>query len=427
MDIRPFKGWRYSTPRGDVSRLIAPPYDILSADDKAALLAAAENNIVGVDMPQVPPKEAGPDSVYAAAAQRLAQWQRQGVLKQDDQPCLYAYEQSFEWSGRSYTRRALIAGVRATPFGQDIIPHEHTFAGPKADRMKLTQHTRMQLSPIFGFYDDAGGKVTDVLFAGAGGPSIFGEMRGVKEKLWVISDAKVVAAVTAALGKTPVFIADGHHRYTTAMIYRDELLAAGKIDASHEANYVMFALVPKQDAGLLILPTHRMVRGLSADFTLDALAAATPEFQWQRFDVGAAYLSDADDFLAPFGEHAMAFIGPWAKDMRIARLADANAMQRLEPRKVGAWRNLDVAILQRLVMDNALAGLKADDFAVDYTADGQEVIEACRTGKCQMGVCLQSTPLSAVEAVAQAGEVMPHKSTYFYPKLATGMVLKPME
>ena len=165
MQIKPFRGWRFAGDHGKVDALIAPPYDVLSAADKQALLDRDGRNIVGVDLPHCPPSDAGPDSVYAAAAGQLATLQADGVLLRVDVDCLYAYEQAYSWAGRDYRRRTLIAAVGLREFGDGIWPHERTFAGPKVDRMKLTQATRTQLSPIFGFYtgDDPVGDLFDAL------------------------------------------------------------------------------------------------------------------------------------------------------------------------------------------------------------------------------------------------------------------------
>lgn len=426
MDIRAFGGWRYAG--GDLSTRIAPPYDILSAQDKAAMLAAEPSNIVAVDMPQVPPTAAGPDAVYARAAALLEQWKSAGVLTRDDRPALYAYQQDYVWAGRSYSRRAMLCGVRATPFGKDVIPHEHTFAGPKADRLKLTQHTRTQMSPIFGFYRDPRGAASDLLWTAAQGePDAVGTLRGVTEKLWVIQDAGVIRRVAAILKSVPVFIADGHHRYTTAMNYRDALRAAGKIDDEHEANFVMFALVDRDDPGLLILPTHRIVRGLRAGFTVAKLAAAATEFAWQRLSIEGFDFRNAGDALKRFGPHAMAIVGASRSEVWIATLKDAKAMDAAAPTEGPAWRQLDVAILHKLILERALAPWLAAEPQIEYTPDALKVLAACQSLRAALGVCLQGTPIDAVEQIALAGAAMPHKSTYFYPKLATGMVLKPLE
>ena len=426
MEIRAFRGWRFAST--DVSGHIAPPYDVLNGQQKQALLAGCERNIVGIDLPHVPPKEPAPDAVYAAAAAALARWQSDGTLAKEAAPALYVYDQTYTWAGESCTRRALLAGVRATPLGadQDIIPHEHTFAGPKADRLKLTQATRMQLSPVFGLFSDDFG-VGDLLAAQtARDPDAAGTLDGVQQKLWVISDAQAIGSLAQALAPVPAFIADGHHRYTTAMNYRDELLAAGEIDSDHEANFVLFALVAEDDPGLLVLPTHRLVTGLSAEFSLEALQAATAEFEWQTVEMPAD-LSDADTFLRAFGPSAMGFVAADGSQLAVARLTDTSAMAATAGDHSRPWRELDVAILQTLIMDGHLAVWKTAATAVDYTPDGNIARDAVRSGDAQLAALLQSTPVRAVQDVALAGDVMPHKSTYFYPKLATGMVLKPLE
>ncbi len=423
MDIQPFCGWRFTAD--DVSNHIAPPYDILDQADKDELLSRGEHNIVAVDLPHVPPKELGPDEVYKASATLLEQWQSSGVMQQDDEPALYLYEQTYCWAGQTYARRAMLAGVRATPLGKDVIPHEHTFSGPKADRLKLTTTTKTQLSPIFGFYEDPIG-VTDKLAAAAGEkPDLVGELSGVTEKLWAVKDKKTIDEIQQALAKNPVYIADGHHRYTTAMNYRDALLSAGLIDAGHQSNYVMFALVARSDPGLLVLPTHRLVSGLNSEFSLEKLRDALPEFEWTKCSTLDVDLGNADAYLQPFGPGAMAFVA--GEEMWIGKLTDKQAMTKVAPDQCDAWRELDVAILYELISERALALWKTDAFEVNYTADGNAARDEGRRKDISLAIIMQGTPLQAVEAVADVGESMPHKSTYFYPKLATGMVLKPLE
>jgi uncharacterized protein (DUF1015 family) len=427
MEIRPFRGWRYRPgPGGDVSPFLAPPYDILSGQDKQELLARSDKNIVAVDMPHVPPDSLGPDEVYQQAARRLAAWQTRGVLVREDRPALYAYQQEFSWAGQDYTRRAILCGVRATEPGRDVIPHEHTFTGPKADRLRLTQCTRMQLSPIFGFYHDPTGQAA-VLLADtvARPPDACGRMGEVSEKLWVIHDEARIAPWAAILRDEPVFIADGHHRYATALNYCNALAAGGTLADDHEAHFVMFALVARQDRGLLILPTHRIIRHLSPSFSIDALAAKAREFHWRQTDLPPA--ADADAFLRPYGHGAMAFIPAGAKAAWIATLTDPQAMRQAAGDQLEAWRKLDVAILHRLIVEKALRTWWTGDSIIEYTPSMPAVLEACRTGQASVGVCLQATGLDSVEAIARAGASMPHKSTYFYPKLTTGWVLKPLE
>ncbi len=429
MEIRAFQGWRYDVcDGGDISPFIAPPYDVLSGQDKSQLLAECDKNIVAVDMPHVPPKELGPENVYLEAARRLEQWKSSGLVRRDDRAAIYPYQQEFSWGGRTFLRSAVLCGVRATEFGKDVIPHEHTFAGPKADRLKLTQCTRMQLSPIMGFHRDEDGKVAALLAAAMSDrPAMEGKLRGVTERLWVVNDPRRIGEFAAALRSEPVFIADGHHRYTTALNYIQALRAGGGIGSDHPANFVMFALIARDDPGMLILPTHRMINGLAAGFSLEKLSKAAVEFRWQRRKIDAADFGDIGTFLSRLGRSAMAFLENGAKELWIATPSDESAMCAAAPEEPQAWHALDVAILHKLILDKALSPWKTDKTAIEYTPDGAAVLKACRTGVAQLGACIQATSLAAVEAIATAGGTMPHKSTYFYPKLATGMVLMPLE
>ncbi|MHC4294196.1 MAG: DUF1015 domain-containing protein [Planctomycetota bacterium] len=429
MDIRPFRGWRYSAGKErDVTNLIAPPYDVLGRQEVDELLARSERNIVTVDVPHFPPKEVGPPEAYQRAAEILNDWKSSGVIGQEESPALYAYEQTYSWAGKSYTRRAMLCGVRATELGEDVIPHEHTFAGPKADRLKLTETTRMQLSPILAFFRDPQSTVSNLLWAAAEGPAALeGRLRDVTEKLWVVQNEGVIAEITSALRDIKVFIADGHHRYTTAMNYANALRNSGQIDNDHEANFVMFALVGRDDPGLLVLPTHRIVRGLKDSFSIPALIDRLPEFTWSRYSVEDADLSDADAFLHKYGAGAMAFLGADPAEIWIGKLDDPKAMEAVAGDQSEAWRKLDVAILHKLVIDRALDPWRTDDMHIDYTPDGRAVLASCLSGRTRLGICLQGTPVEAVETIALARAVMPHKSTYFYPKVATGMVLKPLD
>ncbi|MDY6914575.1 MAG: DUF1015 domain-containing protein [Planctomycetota bacterium] len=429
MEIRPFRGWRYDTGvEADISRLLAPPYDVLSPEDKESLLAGDSRNMVSVDLPHVPPKDVGPDAAYRAAAEKLEEWKASGVMRQDDEPSLYACEQTFPWAGKTLTRRAIICGVRAGELGRDVIPHEHTYDGPKADRLKLTEATRMQISPIFGLYDDPDETVVEAVFSAVPArPLLHGRLREVTEKLWMITDAEAISAVTNELRQVPVFIADGHHRYGTAMKYANSLRWSGQIDDDHEANFVMFSLVALNDPGLLIRPTHRIVSGMKKNFSVHELMRAAGEFTWQRCSVDDVNLDNTDAFLRRYGPGAMAFMDANPAEIWIARLRDPAVMAAAAPDESEYWRRLDVAVLHKLIIDKAIGPWRREDLWIDYTPVSRAVLAACNSGRAQLGVLLQATPLADVQAIASAGGAMPHKSTYFYPKLATGMVLKPLE
>jgi uncharacterized protein (DUF1015 family) len=367
--------------------------------------------------------------VYRQAAERLEAMKASGMLVQDDKLTLYAYSQIFPWAGRTYTRKAMLCGVRATELYGDIWPHEKTFAGPKADRLKLTEATTMQLSPIFGFFED-NREAGRTLWAAVGDrpPQCQGVLNGVQEQLWALTDREVIERIRRVLRETKVFIADGHHRYTTALNYRNTLFEAGKIDEADEANYVLFALVAMNDPGLLVLPTHRLIDGIADGFDSRQLARETQQVvQWRDAPVTDALLDDPDTILRQFGPGSMAFID--LGDLRtahIARLKNRSIMDKLAAQEHPIWRTLDVAVLHRFFLEQYLAPHLGGQVHPSYTAFGRQAMAALRDGRCQMAVLLQGTPMVAIRDIALAKAVMPHKSTYFYPKLATGMVLKPL-
>jgi len=429
MEIRPFRGWRYSTPPdGDISKFIAPPYDLLNRRDKDELLLRSDKNIVAVDLPHAPGYDLGPDEEYQQAAAILDDWRCSRVLDLEPVPALYAYSQTFIWAGKDYTRRGMICGVRIDESNREIIGHEQTLPGPKADRLRLTEYTRTQVSPILGFYDDPQSTVGSLLWDSAEGPpAARARLHEVTEEIWAVTNEGVIREIASVLRGVPVFIADGHHRYATALQYAGALRDAGSSDENHEANFVMFCLVPRDDPGLLVLPTHRIVSGLRDGFAIADLIKSLSQFSWRRCSVDGVDLRDADEFLHKYGPGAMAFIAADPAEIWIGKLEQREAMESLAAEQLPAWRNLDVAILHKLVIEQSLEPWRTERTSVDYTPDGRSVLAACQSGRGQLGICLQSTPLESVVEIALAGSAMPHKSTYFYPKLATGMVLKPLE
>ena len=272
-DIRAFQGLRYNPQQfgGSFDDVIAPPYDVLDEQDKAALLARSDRNIVAVDLPFVPPKSAGPDQVYTDAAAKLKQWRDDGTLIRDEQPAIYVYHQEYTYAGKSYIRKKFFARMRIEAFGTGtVFPHEQTFGGPKEDRRKLMEATNAQLSPIFGLYSDPENAVSAVLDVSNTEPTMTATMEGIVNRMWAVTDSKVIAAVQKQMHDRPVYIADGHHRYGTALTYRD---AQGELPADHPARFVFIGLCGMEDPGCLILPTHRVISGFGDKKPSDVFAA----------------------------------------------------------------------------------------------------------------------------------------------------------
>ncbi|HEV2293826.1 MAG TPA: DUF1015 domain-containing protein [Tepidisphaeraceae bacterium] len=429
--IRPFAGIRYSKKHPDISAMIAPPYDVLDEPGKAKLQAKHPNNIVNIDLPFMPPKSVGPDAVYEQASATLQAWLATGVLVKDSRPALYPYCQTYEHGGKTFRRRAFFALVKLTPFGQDVIPHEKTYQGPIEDRLKLMRATQMQLSPIFGLFSDPRNEVTGLLYKNAGRPELSGTMDGVKNDLWSVIDAEVEIRVVDMMKARPIYIADGHHRYTTALQFQREAeqAAGGRLPPGHPANYCMFVLVGMQDPGLLILPTHRLIGGLEG-FSIDAFRAAVGG----AFDVTESRLTpdrfDEHHQTNPNPQpHTFGLYDGRSRKLYNLHLKDPDVLKPLEPTQSDAWRRLDVAILQRYLLDEILQPKFAagKELAKGYTADAAAVAPQVDGVKYQIALMLRPTPLHALEELGRHGEVMPQKSTYFSPKLATGMVINPLK
>jgi uncharacterized protein (DUF1015 family) len=432
--IRPFAGIHFARDRNpDISSLIAPPYDVLDEKGKAALQARHSNNIVTVDLPHLPPKTVGPDEVYQRANTTLQAWVKAGVLKRDTRAALYPYTQSFEHNGRRAHRRGFVCLVRLSPFGQgQVVPHEKTYANPIEDRLKLMRATGMQLSPIFGLYSDPRNEVTRLLYQNLARPEATGTLDGVQHDLWSVIDAELENQIVDMLGTKPVYIADGHHRYTTALQFQKEMEQqnGGKpLPPHHPANWVMFVLVGMQDDGLLILPTHRLIGGLTG-FDPDAFAFAIRDvFDVTKTPLGPDYVDEfVQNVLPSQPVHTFGLYDGREKRVYQLTLKNPDVLRDREPEHSDAWRRLDVAILQRYLLDEILqpkfAGGK--ELTKGYTADPFEVAPKVDGTQYQIALMLKSTPLGALEQLAQHGEVMPQKSTFFFPKLATGMVINPL-
>ena len=425
--IRPFAAIRFVTraTARDISTRLSPPYDILEQRDKDALLAADTRNFVKIDLPHTPPKSAGPPEAYAAAQATLAAWLADGTLVRDTVPAVYVYHQRFRHDGGEHTRRMFFVRLGLEAFGTgSVFPHETTFGGPKEDRLCLTKATGANLSPIFGLYEDAEHVVSRHLEAALPRePLAVGTLDGVENLLWGVSDVEVVSAVARLMATKPIYIADGHHRYGTGLLYRDWLVEQrGSLPADHPANFVLCALCAMEDPGLLILPTHRVLPGVNV--TEEALRAD------QRLDVGP--LNDPNPAEAV---HALNRLGPQAVVVfnhrsgkyLYVRPRDADVLNAFEPQRSPAWRRLGLAflhayLLDRLVTPSVCGGAEP---TIHYIKSAPDAIAAA-TQSAGTAFLMQPTTMAELRSVCSAGDLMPQKSTYFYPKLASGLVINPL-
>ncbi|MEK6703133.1 MAG: DUF1015 domain-containing protein [Planctomycetota bacterium] len=449
--IHPFQAIQFSRGQGDVSASVAPPYDVLDAKSKAALLHRHPRNVVGIDLPHVPAKELGPSETYAKAGDTFRQWLAEAWLTRRDKPAIFAYRQTFQYRGRTHLRSGMACTLEAVPFGPraggGILPHEETFSGPKEDRMALMKATAAQLSPIFGLHQDDKGVAASFIrnITGLRQPDMTARMDfdNVLHEVWTVDDPEKIAAYAAALAGEDVFIADGHHRYNTALNYLSALEAQHKLPPNHPARRCMFVLVSMSDPGLVIGPTHRVLGGMK-DYTIDAFLLASRGLL--RTVPGPANVRDI--------EQAMAADAPTAMDGNsgnvfgvidfksgksfVATLTRPDPLAPFFPGKPKAWRELDVAIIQHAIVErvcqpvlNAGQPVKwAFPHSVDEVLEigkGLETGAGGGSGFAQLAIIVRPTPLASVRSVSRANELMPQKSTFFYPKLATGLFLNGLE
>ncbi len=420
-DIQPLPAIRYATR--DVSTKLAPPYDVLSDADKQALLQADPHNFVRIDLPHTPPKAAGPAKLYADARADLEQWLADGVLTRDTAPAIYVYHQHYRSAGQDYVRKMFFARLRLERFGEgSVFPHEQTFGGPKEDRLALTKATETNLSPIFALYPDRGNEVAALLDGALSGESLLsGVLDNVKSDVWAVRDSAVVESVQALMRDKPVFIADGHHRYGTGLLYREWLdQERGGLDPDHPAQFVLCVLCAMEDDGLQILPTHRVLGKQRVDpevlekdpaIVMTPAAATTPDEVVQE--------------LAEHGPQAMSLFDGSREAYYVLKPQDPNLLAPLAQEHSVAWRKLGLAFLHAYVLDQVVARSIGAEPEIQYVKATKAAVDIAVSGGGS-AFLMQATTMDELRAVCQAGDLMPQKSTYFYPKLASGLIINPL-
>lgn len=418
--IRPFKALRFTDKAGAVKEICCPPYDIVSDQQRLGYLAANEHNIIRLELPREG------DDPYAQAARTLVDFEEKGVLALDEKPALYLYRESFEVDGQEYFFTGIIAQVHLEEFSKGIVlPHEETLSKAKEDRFNLMNATMCNFSQIYSLFPDEKGEVASYLTRlTEGEPDIrFTDDDGVTHSLWVVQDEAECKALCDCFDERKLYIADGHHRYETALRFRDYLRDEGRAQVGDASDYCMMALVAMNDPGLVVFPTHRVVRDLDG-FEPEAVAAACKD----AFEV--AELDSDCDASALLKEHYNAgdksFV-MYAKGRRwLMTLRDFSALNELCPDCSDALKGLDVTVLHTLVLERVLGIDKANMAAqinLTYTRDAAQAVELVDNGEANACFLMNPTKVEEIRAVASAGEKMPQKSTYFYPKLITGLVM----
>jgi uncharacterized protein (DUF1015 family) len=430
-DIRAFRGYRYDLGRvGTLADVVAPPYDVIDADLQDRLYQRSPYNVIRLILDREKPTDSETDNRYTRAARCLRDWIQDGILVQDSARSLYVYHQEFEVEGKRRVRRGFLARCRLEQFGAGkIYPHEETMPGPKADRLKLFHATGMNLSPIFGLYPDADTRVQNLLDDAVRRalPLEATDHLGVVSRLWPVTDQHVLTEAAGLMSPMPIFIADGHHRYETGLRYLDDQRQAGLVsDSESPAAFILMMLVSMSDPGLVILPTHRLVSGVG-DLTGEKLASLLGEhFQMEEIGTGDRAARDTWDLIEADGSQDVLGFGT-VRDgtWQLGRLKSAPWMTALAPDHSPAWRGLAVSVLHVMVLGQLL-GREAKP-QCRYVHLLSEVTEAMARNECQLAVLVPPATMSHVEKIAGQLEKMPPKSTYFYPKLLSGLVFNSLK
>jgi uncharacterized protein (DUF1015 family) len=423
-DIQPFKAIHYNTGViGDLSKVVAPPYDVISKDQQEELYKRNPNNIIRLDLNH----DADP---YSSAAREMQRMLKEKALVVDSEPAIYPYSQTFKTqSGSTVTRRGFISWIKLEPFEAGVVlPHEHTLSGPKMDRLKLMTATKASFSQIFSVYGDPKKELEkeyDKLAKVK--PFLEADQDGVNNKMYRITDAATVKVFQGLLKNIPVYIADGHHRYETALEYQRIMKEKNPKHTGKEAyNYIMMYFTNIFDSGLVVYPTHRIlhsVAGFDANRLIDAVKTRFDLTPKQDVDSLASSLLSA-------GDHSYGMILPQNKYYLMKLKPGSDVLSIVKENVPAPVKRLDVTLLHDYVLTQTLGISKEAQekkLNINYTIDRHEVDNAVQSGKGQVGFIINSTKVEQVKEVADAGAVMPQKSTYFYPKLLSGLLLSGLE
>jgi len=433
VEIRAWRGIRFN-PKvvEDPGAAIGPPYDVIDEAQQEELYARSPYNIVCIIKGKKEPGDDETSNVYTRAAGSFQSWLSEEALTQDPGPALYVYRQDFPHEGRTYTRLGLVCLARVEEFGEGIMAHEKTLAAPKKDRLELTRATGAQFGNIFALYDDPGKRVDALLEEAAQADPLLSHTDEdcVTHSLYSITDPAKHEVAAEVMREHPLFIADGHHRYETALNFSRE---NREVEASQ---FVMLTLVNMRNEGLLILPTHRLVKNVEGFSTADLLTRLGADFDLRSFPAGKGLPEEVRTAMREEMERGRNCFGLYAGDgqIQVAGLKDPGRTKGLGGAGTSdAWKGMDVVVLHHIVLDEILGigeeALKSQrnvEYIKDVGNAVQEARAAVDSGRCQ-ALFLQNPPrMSEMKGVCEAGERMPQKSTFFHPKIYSGLVIHKM-
>lgn len=438
VQIEAFQGLRYDLAHvGSLSDVIAPPYDVIDPEFQDQLYETHPANVIRLILNREEPGDEAGDEKYDRAARYLRQWQREGVLSTESQAAVYVYHQEFTYAGTTFVRKGFMCRMQLEKLGEgNVYPHEETHSAAKVDRLKLFNATKANLSQIFGIYPDEGNQAQSILERAVVGktPLEATDHLGVMHRLWVVDDLQTISGLQSQMSDKPMFIADGHHRYETACNYQQQLRESGELTDVHPANSVLTMCVSMNDEGMIVLPTHRLFKGLPAYDSGTLISNIQTDFDTEVIGTGCELAGNVWEQIEI--ENAQDTVGlycPVDDTWVLARL-NTNGLEKLA--KVASdrtddWQGLGVSILHRLLVQTCLGHDSLPK--PKYVHLVSEVVDGLQAGRDDDGesfglaALVMPATLEHIRTISKNGERMPAKSTYFYPKLLSGLVIHSLQ
>ena len=430
-EIHPFRGGHYNQSLvSDLSKVICPPYDVIPPQLQRELYARSEYNFVRLEFGRELPQDTIGDNRYTRAKATLEQWLSQGILQVDDTPGIYIHDHYFQFQERRLRRRGIITRVRLEEWEAKVVrPHEGTLSGPRRDRLDLLWALQANTSPVLAMYEDTNQQIAPILEREAARQPVMraSGLDSERHDVWLITDDNIIRQITGNLSEQPLYIADGHHRYSSALTYRRERrsFSASAVASNEPCDFVMMTLVDLSDPGLVILAPNRLVRGIPRPLVDGLMAKLGVFFEIDRLPLSTHGIwQQVDELLLNMDETRLVCFGPERNNILVLRIRDTADISSMMPSfHTELFQRLDVSIVDHVILEKFLEIDAADDEAkVHYSHDRQSAVNRVLDQEYQLAFFLRPVEPQMVKVVADAGETMPRKSTYFYPKTPVGLV-----
>lgn len=429
-EIRPFSGVHYNkTLLQDWIKVICPVYDIIPLEQREQLYNLNEYNFIRLEAGRELPQDTPNDNKYIRAADLLSKWLKHGVLQQDDQPAIYIHDQYFVYKGKQYTRRSIVVRVRLEEWDRMIIrPHESTLAEAKSDRLSLLWAIQANTSSILSLYQDKSGKIKRVFEDETKKPPVMDlPLSGIEgHRVWAITSPDMVNIIADQFKNQPLYIADGHHRYESALNYRRQKRSTGNWADEEPFDFVMMTLVDFEDPGLLILPPHRLVRGVNKSVVDGFRQKLQVFFEIEEIPFPKANSwVNLDAKIAEYHDTVLVLYGTSEDTLLVLKPKNMEALFPLMPQfHTDLYKKLEVSIIDHVILENLLAlSNDKDKYNLGYCYDRQDAVNRVLSGEYQMTFILKSIKADVIKSIADLSDKMPKKSTYFYPKVPAGLLV----